>query len=149
MNQGTGIRTYALIVSAWDIYKNVNNLMAKNIRNGTVPYFEEKPLPQDMNVVNGRHSGDINKILIELKAAKIGVKSLRWIYGADAALLGLVLKSDSANPEFDSEPLVCFANMKGNGSGLDAQCVYLLDQFTDESIRNALGFTRSGQNGGM
>lgn len=149
MAQETGIKTYSLKIAALDIYKTVNSLMAENIRNGTVPYFKENPLPQDMNIVNGRHSGDINKILIELKAAKIGAKSLRWIYGADASLLGLELKANGNNPSFDTEPLVCFANMKKNGSELDAQCVYLLDQFSDESIRGALKFTRTEQHGGM
>lgn len=149
MARETGIKTYSLKIAAMDIYKTVNSLMAENIRNGTVPYFMKNPLPQDINIVNGRHSGDINKILIELKAAKIGAKSLRWIYGADASLLGLELKANGTNPNFDTKPLICFANIKKNSSELDAQCVYLLDQFSDKSIAGALKFTRTEQHGGM
>ncbi len=163
MEQDLTIKTFATGVSMKDIYKNINALALQNIDAGTLPYLKdmnaENPLPQDMNVVNGKHLGDINKIQLELKAAKIGAKSLKWIYGADAAILGLELKSSNPrelrdamkdNPNFDTEPVIGYANTRRNvarlkdghtndiaaeGIGMDAQAIYLLDQFTDESIK--------------
>lgn len=118
---------------AEDIYTEINLLMVDCIKNNRVPYIQENPLPQDMNIVNGKHLGDINKIQLELKAAHIGAKSLKWIYGADAAFIGLELKDD-----IDTNPVVAFANIKRKTTGTEAQAVYLLDQFTDESLKKAL-----------
>lgn len=118
---------------AEDIYTEINLLMVDCIKNNRVPYIQENPLPQDMNIVNGKHLGDINKIQLELKAAQIGAKSLKWIYGADAAFMGLELKDGT-----DSNPVVAFANVKRKTTGTEAQAIYLLDQFTDESVKKAL-----------
>ena len=122
-----------------ELYKNINMQVLDCISKGTVPYVQEKPLPQDMNVVNGRHFGDINKISLELKASQIGAKSLKWIYKADADCIGLELKDG-----IDSSPLVVYANVNRNGDGrTESQEIYLLDQFTEESVRNILELTRT------
>lgn len=119
-----------------DIYKDINFLIQKNLTNNTFPYLSDKPLPQDVNVVNGRHLGDINKITLELKAASIGSKSLKWIYAADADFMNLELKKDQA-------PLMCYANIiNGKELHTEAQKAYLLDQFTDISIENAINISR-------
>lgn len=75
------LKTCALGVAAKDIQNYVGFLMGGSISDGTIPYLNDKPLPQDMNVVTGRHLADINKAQLELKAAEIGAKSLKWIYG--------------------------------------------------------------------
>ena len=162
----TEIKTYAYNVLLDDIYREINSLVAENVKNDTVPYVKDNPLPQDMNIVNGRHLADINKVQLELKAAKIGAKSLKWIYGADAALLGLELKSKENSPaefqkakenskSYDSDPIIALANVKRDLAGsanrvtnvsdiaaegikTNAQTVYLLDQFTEKSLNRAL-----------
>lgn len=110
------------------------------IKKGTVPYLNETPLPQDMNVVNGRHFGDMNKIFLELKAASINARSLKWIYKNDAEFLGLKLKDD-----IDVSPVTVYANISRNGLEFqtESQSVYLLDQFTDKSVQDAIELTRS------
>lgn len=170
LNTDSEIKTYALHVMVKDIYKEINSLMLDCIENDTVPYVQDKPLPQDMNIVNGRHLGDINKIQLELKASQIGAKSLKWIYGADAALLGLELKnkqnspeefqkSKDASPNFNTEPIIGLANVRRNtasvtngisniadiaaeGIKTNAQTIYLLDQFTEKSVERALKQSR-------
>ncbi len=164
--QNTEIKTYAYNVLLEDIYREINSLASENVRNNTIPYVKDNPLPQDMNIVNGHHLADINKVQLELKAAKIGAKSLKWIYGADAALLGLELKSKENSPVefrkakknskgYDSDPIIVLANVRRELSGIgsraskvadiaqegiktNAQTAYLLDQFTEKSISRAL-----------
>lgn len=127
------IKTYPVEALTDSIHNEINNLMRDCIKNNRVPYIQSKPLPQDVNVVNGHHLGDINKIYLELKAASIGSKSLKWIYGADAALIGLEKKADA-------EPLMITGNVRGK---VDSQSVYLLEQFTEESLNKALSYSRS------
>lgn len=158
------LKTYSLSVTAQDIKDYTGNLMQENIAADSIPYLNDNPPPPDMNIVTGRHLTDINRAQLELKAAEIGAKSLKWIYGADAALMGLQLKDGIPKEKvaarqkdmmFDSNPIICYANVQRNladnakdelneakiaaeGLGLDAQCVYLLDQFTDKSIQRSL-----------
>ena len=123
-----------------NLYREINLQMLDCIKKDNVPYLKENPLPQDMNVVNGRHFGDINKIRLELKAAQINAKSLKWIYKADADFMGLKLKDG-----MDVSPLTVYANVNRDGTSLrtESQPVFLLDQFTDESIKSAIELTRS------
>lgn len=132
----TEIKTYPVEALTDSIHNEINVLMLDCIKNGRVPYVQDKPLPQDVNIVNGRHMGDINKVYLELKAASIGAASLKWIYGADAALIGLKKKEGT-------EPIMITGNVRGN---LDSQSVYLIDQFTEESLNKALSFSRSDEN---
>lgn len=125
---GTDIQTYSSTILKDDLYRNINALISQNLIEKTFPFFNAIPLPQDVNIVNGRHLGDINKIELELKAALIGAKSLKWIYGADAALIGLELKQNQS-------PVIGLANINNkNKTTLDAQAFYLLDQFTDNAL---------------
>ena len=123
-----------------NLYREINLQMLDCIKKDNIPYLKENPLPQDMNVVNGRHFGDINKIRLELKAAQINAKSLKWIYKADADFMGLKLKDG-----MDVSPLTVYANVNRDGTSLrtESQPVFLLDQFTDESIKSAIELTRS------
>ena len=138
MESDLNIKTVSVEEAAGNIYKDINELTLQNIEAGTLPFLRdmntENPLPQDMNMATeGGHFGDINKILLELKAAKTGAKSLKWISGANAGVLGLELKDGKNN---DSKPIMAFANLRRNSSDeLDAQGVYLLDQFTEESLK--------------
>ena len=166
INSNVEIKTYALRVCEKDIYEEINSLMIDNFKNRTIPYLQNEPLPQDMNIVNGRHLADINKIQLELKAAQIGAKSLKWIYGADAVLMGLELKNPQNSPSdfqkakqnspsFNTEPVIGFASVRRDisksaykiqnenniireGIKMEAQTIYLLDQFTPQSIERAL-----------
>lgn len=127
------IKTYPVEALTDSIHNEINILMRDCIKNNRVPYVQSKPLPQDVNVVNGHHLGDINKVYLELKAASMGSESLKWIYGADAALIGLEKKSDA-------EPLMITGNVRGK---VDSQSVYLLEQFTEDSLNKALSYSRS------
>lgn len=131
----TEIKTYPVEVLTDSIHNEINILMKDCIKNNTVPYIQDKPLPQDVNIVNGRHMGDINKVYLELKAASIGASSLKWIYGADAALIGLEKKEGT-------EPIMITGNVRGE---LDSQSIYLIDQFTQESLDKALSYSRSDE----
>lgn len=131
----TDIKTYPIEALTDSIHNEINVLMLDCIKNGRVPYVQDKPLPQDVNIVNGRHMGDINKIHLELKAASMNAKSLKWIYGADAALIGLEKKEGV-------QPLMITGNVRGK---LDSQSVYLIDQFTEVSLNKALSFSRSDE----
>ncbi len=123
-----GIKTESSRTVLDGLYKEINMLALNDARNNSLPYTEELPFPEDMNVVNGKHLGDINKIHLELKAGAIGAKSLKWIYGADAALAGLEVKSGQ-------EPILAVANIMRNGKAeTDIQSIYLLDQFTEKSL---------------
>lgn len=152
------IKTYSLGIEIKDIYKEINDLVIDNIKNNTLPYVQDIPLPQDMNIVNGKHLADVNKVQLELKASQIGAKSLKWIFGADAALMGLELKEEGKK----SEPIVVLANTRrdlshstsdiantsniaAEGMKVDAQTVYLLDQFTEQSVEKALTQSRIEQ----
>lgn len=166
INLNTEIKVYSMHIMAEDIYKNINDLTKDCIQNNTLPYLNDSPLPQDMNIVNGRHLGDINKIQLELKAGQIGAKSLKWIYGADAALMGLELKTpENSSSEyqvaknnsrmFNTDPIIGLANVRRDvslstsnvnnesnilheGIQMEAQTIYLLDQFTERSVQRAL-----------
>lgn len=162
------IKTYAVNVSADGIdpnYKEINSLIKENLFHGTLPFFGEKPLPPDMNVITGRATSDINSEKILLKAASIGAVSTMWIYGADAEYLGLELKSSNTpefreavkkNPDFNCRPVVIQkvrerfsdrdmhnkTNVLNEGLCRDAQCAYLLDQFTEKSVERVFNLRR-------
>lgn len=120
----------------------INSMMKDCIAQNSIPYFKEKPFPQDMNIITGKHLADINKVQLDLKAGQIHADSLKWIYGKDACDAGLKLK-------LNEQPLVFFANLISEKNNLldenistDLQEVYLLDQFTPESISETLNFVQ-------
>ena len=126
----SGIKTYPSAAASRDIWKSINSLTQQNISEGTLPYLQNTPLPQDMNLVTGSHLSDISRIELELAGSLAGAKSLEWIFGADAEMVGLELK----NPD-NAQAVVISKNIeRGTGSGgIDCQNAYLLDQFTEES----------------
>lgn len=165
------IKTYAVNVSTDGIdpnYREINSLIRENLIHGTLPFFGEKPLPPDMNVITGKVTPDINSEKILLKASSIGATSTMWIYGADAEYLGLELKSSSPtefreavkkNHNFNCRPVVIQkvrerfsdrdirskTNVLNEGLCRDAQCAYLLDQFTEKSVEKVFSLRRLGK----
>lgn len=124
-------------------YQNINSLIKKNIENKSIPFIKDRPFPQDMNIVSGTHLESINKLQLELKAALIGAKNLKWIYAQDAVSMGLELKNQNEN--IDTSPIIAFrqiARNKNDDYSLEAQSIYLLDQFTKKSIERALKTTK-------
>lgn len=120
------IETYPSSVMSKDVWKNINYLTQENIKNGSLPYLTT-PYPQDTDLVRGSHLGDMRKVLLELNASLIGAKSLEWLFGADAEIVGLELKKGQKTIPFEG-------NVLRNGTeAKDFQSVYLLDQFTEES----------------
>jgi hypothetical protein len=94
------------------------------------PFIQEKPLPENTNLVTGSHRYDLNAQRIELFAASTGMDRTLWAFAADAEILGLEAKDGQ-------KPLLMFSNIIENPSReprLDAHQVYLIDQFTPESI---------------
>ena len=122
------IKSYPVTVISQDIWKEINTLTQENIKNDTLPYLKNNPYPQDMNLANGTHLGDINKINLELNASLNGSKSLEWIFGADAEIIELELNKNIG------KDIVFYKNISRDGNiECDAQRVFLLDQFTTES----------------
>lgn len=197
-----------------EIYVHINELIKKTIKMNVFPFSRRKVFPENMNVISGVQISDLNKVLLELKAAEIGARGTRWIFAADAALLGLELKDkshqiaevkekaskeaagkklegaayaayvknaleDVRKADYNSDPVTFMSNVPNNipenmrnlsnqsnvrneGICLDAQNVYLLDQFTKESIErvfknqlwtekriNALGTQKARENTGI
>jgi hypothetical protein len=115
----------------------LQTLFETSCRNRTMPYGRELPLPHNTDIIRTTHCNDINTQKIELKAASIGVERTAWVFGADAEFLGLRLRepdSDSDGP-FDPDPLLWFAHVSSRPQNpVEAQTVYLIDQFTEESL---------------
>jgi hypothetical protein len=100
-----------------------------------MPYTRETPLPHNTDVVRNTHCNDINTQMIELKAASIGIERTAWVFGADAEFLGLTLRKPEADGPCDPDPLLWFAHITSRPeTPVEAQTVYLIDQFTGESL---------------
>lgn len=122
-------KTYSIEHISQNVWKEINLLTQDNIKQDTLPYLENNPYPQDLNLVNESHLDDMNKIQLELGAALINAKSLEWVFGADAEMIGLELK-EGANG------FLMHKNITRDGStSNDVQFAYLKDQFTEESIK--------------
>lgn len=151
------ITTYAV---NWDFdsnHKEINSLIKENLKNNTMPVISDKTFPPDMNVITGKTRMDINKEKIALKTASIEATSAMWIYGADAAQLGLELKAknpaeyqkavkqnqnynchpiiiQNARERFSDKDMSFKSNTLSESLCIDCQCAYLLDQFTEKSV---------------
>lgn len=151
------ITTYAVNRDFDSNYKEINSLIRENLKNNTMPVLSGKTFPPDMNIITGKTRMDINKEKIALKAASIGASSTMWIYGADAAQLGLELKAKNLveyqkavkqNPNYNCRPVVIQnarerfsdkdmsfkSNTLSESLCIDCQCAYLIDQFTEKSV---------------
>lgn len=86
------VKTYESQANVDEVPGRIQRQVEENIAAGIVPFANDNPLPQDMNIVTGKHLSDVNRLQLQLKASQIGATSLKWIYGADAAFFGLHLK---------------------------------------------------------
>ena len=123
-------------------------LAEKSIKDGSFPFTKE-PMARNQNVISGHTLSSIQASQIEIKDAVNGNTEQKWINAADAADAGLVLKSSDKtalskalkeNPSFDTKPLLIAAKTPS----LDFQSIYLMNQFTDESVTNALQTNSEG-----
>jgi hypothetical protein len=115
--------------------EELQTLLAASCRNRTLPYAREAPLPPNTDSVRNSHCSDVNALAIELKAAAIGIERTAWIFGADAEFLGLELREPEANSAFDPDPALWFARITSRPeTPVEAQTVYLIDQFTEKSL---------------
>jgi hypothetical protein len=113
----------------------LHTLLETSCRNRTFPYAREIPLPHNTDIVRNTHCNDINTHTIELKAASIGIARTCWVFGADAEFLGLALRTPEAHGPFDPDPLLWFAHIRSRPeTPVEAQTVYLIDQFSGESL---------------
>ncbi len=136
---GEGIKAEGTENDVNQMPDEIQKLLLESIDKNALPYIAKEPLPQDMNVISGKRMSDANKILLELKAAAIGAKSLEWIYEKDAEALALEAKKQAER--FDIEPITCYANVSRDGGKtyhIETQKAYLLGQFTDESVARAM-----------
>ncbi|MDR0639670.1 MAG: hypothetical protein LBG27_12345 [Spirochaetaceae bacterium] len=123
----------------------VQSLLETSCRNRTLPYARDTPLPHNTDVVRNTHCNDINTQTIELKAASIGIERTAWVFGADAEFLGLALRKPEENGPFDPDPVLWFAHIASRPeTPVEAQTVYLIDQFTGESLNRLASYAREG-----
>jgi hypothetical protein len=123
----------------------LQTLLETSCRNRTIPCEREPPLPHNTDVVRNTHCNDINTQKIELTAAAAGIERTAWIFGADAEFLGLRLREPDANDPFDPDPLLWFAHITSRPeTPLEAQTVYLIDQFTGESLDRLASYAYEG-----
>ena len=106
---------------------NIAMLTEVNIQRGTFP-FTKNPMPKNQNVISGHSLSSIQESELELLDALYGNDEQKWIFAADSADLGLELKNDNSEPIF----------LAANTPLLEFQQAYLLNQFTEESILNAI-----------
>jgi hypothetical protein len=123
----------------------LQTLLETSCRKGTLPYGRELPLPHNTEVVRNIHCNDINTQKIELKAASIGIERTAWVFGADAEFLGLRLREPEADGPFDPDPLLWFAHITSRPNNpVEAQTMYLIDQFSSESLDRLASYAYEG-----
>jgi hypothetical protein len=119
----------------------LQTLFETSCRSRTIPYARELPLPHNTDIVRNIHCNDINTQKIELKAASIGIERTAWVFGADAEFLGLRLREPETNGLFDPDPLLWFAHITSRPQNpVEAQTVYLVDQFSGESLNRLASY---------
>jgi hypothetical protein len=123
----------------------LQSLFETSCRNRTMPYARETPLPHNTDIVRNIHCSDINTQTIELKAASTGIERTAWVFGADAEFLGLMLRKPEENGPFDPDPVLWFARIASRPeTPVEAQTVYLIDQFTQESLNRLASYAHEG-----
>jgi hypothetical protein len=123
----------------------LQSLFETSCRNRIVPYARETPLPHNTDIVRNIHCNDINTQTIELKAASTGIERTAWIFGADAEFLGLMLRKPEENGPFDPDPVLWFAHITSRPeTPVEAQTVYLIDQFSGESLNRLASYAYEG-----
>jgi hypothetical protein len=93
------------------------------------PFTQEKPMPENTNLITGSRRYDLNAQRLDLHAASAGVDRTLWIFAADAEILNLHVREDQ-------KPLPVFSNIAepGKEAFLEAHQAYFIDQFTPESL---------------
>jgi hypothetical protein len=105
-------------------------LAAEHCQSGTLPFTRNPPLPENTDIIRHWPLRDANAITLEFQAASLGIDRLAWIFGADAEFLGLELPHHTAG-----DPVLIFARIQNReGSPLDAQYAYFIDQFSEASV---------------
>jgi hypothetical protein len=105
-------------------------LAAEHCQSRTLPFTRNPPLPENTDIIRHWPLRDANAVTLELQAASMGVDRLAWIFGADAEFLGLELPPHTA-----VDPVLIFARIQNReGSRLDAQYAYFIDQFSEASV---------------
>jgi hypothetical protein len=107
----------------------MESLITASSANGNFPFFQEQPLPENMNLITGSRRYDLNCQRLELHAASVSADRTLWVFAADAEILNLQAREGQ-------KPLVIFSTITGpeQEDRLEAHQAYLLDQFTPESI---------------
>ena len=138
------------------IPKRIKTLALECINKGKFPYSAISDTGcfrvqlHNQNVISGKSLTSLQSIELDLFSSLISdTSNKKWIYGCEAILLGLELKKETDNkPDFSNKPLYIYsngnvkvnvrysdeANPKLDGMQTDNQALYLLSQFTDESI---------------
>ncbi len=140
------------IKKSWEAYKygsaddyfltQFNALLQKNASGGTMPFFDHVKKEPPVNALNNQVMVDINKSTAELHAAAIGAKNNVYIFGSQAADLGLNL-----DPRKDMQPLLVCAirkygadrlvegelNVAESGTKDKYQFMYNIEQFDERS----------------
>jgi hypothetical protein len=123
----------------------LQSLLETSCLNRTLPYARETPLPHNTDSVRNTHCNDINTQKIELKAASTGIERTAWVFGADAEFLGLTLRKPEETGLFDPDPVLWFARIASRPENpVEAQTVYLIDQFSGESLNRLASYAYEG-----
>lgn len=109
------------------LVNNIALLAEANIQKGTFP-FTKTPMQKNRNVISGHTLTSIQESELELSDSLNGNNEQKWIFAADSADLGLVLKDSNIHPVL----------LASNTPLLDFQEAYLLNQFTEKSIIEAV-----------
>lgn len=149
------IKTYSSVNRANEVYEDIARQAVKNLETNTFPFNKRPPYEANMNLVSGSTLLTVQTLLMELKMAALGEKQYagKWIWGADAAALGLELDPEKNQGNLEgTKPMTIFANTRKmvvpnafitetnqnqEGLKLDCQCAYFLDQFTPKSVSSA------------
>jgi hypothetical protein len=118
------------VYAAKNWISEMETLLKNSSASGHFPFSHDAPMPENTSLVTGSHRYDLNAQRLELYAASIGVDRTLWVFAADAEILGLEAKDGQ-------KPLLVFSNIiesPDQEPRLDAHQVYLVDQFTPESL---------------
>lgn len=151
------VKTYSTVDRSNEVLNDVGKMAKESLDAGNFPFNKRPPYESNLNVISGSTLDTIQTLALEMKTAMLANKMFtnKWIWGADAAALDLVLdKSKREGNLSATEPISIFAsvkqrtmvenayidetNVRNEGLRIDGQCAYMLDQFTPESINKAL-----------
>jgi hypothetical protein len=110
------------------------------------PFTQEKPMPENTNLITGSRRYDLNAQRLDLHAVSAGLDRALWIFAADAEILNLHVREGQ-------KPLMVFSNIAepDKENRLEAHHAYFIDQFTPESVSRIFAYAspESMQDGGV